>query len=112
LGVGLEPPPDAEKLAKLFGIELDSHGFCKTQETNPLKTTRPGVFVSGAFQGPMDIPEAVMTASGAGALVGELLDHRRGKLAKQRVYPEERDVRKRRCDGRLRLSLRREHRTR
>jgi heterodisulfide reductase subunit A2 len=92
LGIGLEPPADAERLAKLFGIELEPHGFCKTEPSNPIQTTRPGVFVSGAFQGPMDIPEAVMTASGAGALVGELLDHRRGKLARERVYPEERDV--------------------
>ncbi len=92
LGIGLEPPADAERLSKLFGIELDAHGFCKTDETQPLRTTRPGVFVSGAFQGPMDIPEAVMTASGAGALVGEALAHRRGKLATERVYPEERDV--------------------
>ena len=69
LGVGLEPPADAPKLAALFGLELNAHGFCKTSPTNPIETTRPGVFVSGAFQGPMDIPEAVTTASGAGALV-------------------------------------------
>jgi heterodisulfide reductase subunit A len=50
------------------------------------------VFVSGAFQGPMDIPEAVMSASGANAQVGALLKSRRGKLDRERVYPEERDV--------------------
>lgn len=92
LGVGLGPPADAAKLSSLFGIELDGHGFCKTTPTNPIQTTRPGVFVSGAFQGPMDIPEAVMTASGAGALAGELLGYRRGKLSSERVYPEERDT--------------------
>jgi len=92
LGIGLEPPTDAVKLSIQFGIELDAHGFCKTSPTNPIRTTRPGVFVSGAFQGPMDIPEAVMTASGAGALAGELLGYRRGKLAQERVYPEERDT--------------------
>ncbi len=94
LGVGLTPPRDAQRLSKQFGIELDAHGFCKTSPDRPLHTSRPGVFVSGAFQGPMDIPEAVMTASGAGALVGELLNYRRGKLARERVYPEERDVSK------------------
>lgn len=92
LGIGLSPPSDAQKLAAQFGIELNAHGFCKTAPDNPMLTTRPGVFVSGAFQGPMDIPEAVMTASGAGALVGALLEYRRGKLAEERVYPEERDV--------------------
>lgn len=92
LGIGLEPPKDAKRLAAQFGIELDPHGFCKTAPDNPILTTRPGVFVSGAFQGPMDIPEAVMTASGAGALVSALLRYRRGKLDEERVYPEERDV--------------------
>ncbi|MBI2898389.1 MAG: CoB--CoM heterodisulfide reductase iron-sulfur subunit A family protein [Deltaproteobacteria bacterium] len=92
LGIGLRPPADNEKLAQIFGLELDRHGFCRTRPDDPIRTTRPGVFVSGAFQGPMDIPEAVMTASGAGALAGELLGYRRGKLARKRVYPEERDT--------------------
>jgi heterodisulfide reductase subunit A len=92
LGVGLAPPAGAGELAAQFGIELNAHGFCKTNPVNPMETTRPGVFVSGAFQGPMDIPESVVTASAAGALAGALLRSRRGKLAEERVYPEERDV--------------------
>ncbi len=92
LGVGIEPPADAEKLAKQFGITLDSHGFCKTNPVNPVETSRPGVFVSGAFQGPMDIPEAVVTASGATAMTSAFLHSRRGMLARDRVYPPERDV--------------------
>jgi heterodisulfide reductase subunit A len=92
LGVGLGPPAHVERLAAQFGIELDRHGFCKTDPRNPIATTRPGVFVSGAFQGPIDIPESVMSASGANALAGALLKSRRGKLDKERVYPEERDV--------------------
>ena len=92
LSVGLNPPAGAEALAKTFDIELDPHGFCKTNPANPIETSRKGVFVSGAFQGPMDIPEAVVTASGADALCGKLLDYRRGKLDRERVYPEERDV--------------------
>jgi heterodisulfide reductase subunit A len=92
LGVGLSPPTGVERLAEQFGIELNGHGFCKTNPVNPIETTRPGVFVTGAFQGPMDIPESVMSASGATALSGALLRSRRGKLARDRVYPEERDV--------------------
>ncbi|MHC4769478.1 MAG: CoB--CoM heterodisulfide reductase iron-sulfur subunit A family protein, partial [Planctomycetota bacterium] len=92
LGIGLAPPADVEHLAEQFGIELNAHGFCKTNPVNPNETTRPGVFVSGAFQGPMDIPESVMSASGANAMAGALLTSRRGKLDKERVYPEERDV--------------------
>jgi len=92
LSVGLNPPAHYEDLADKFGIELNSHGFCKTNPVNPIETSRPGIFVSGAFQGPIDIPESVITASGAGSQCGELLDYKRGKLAKERMYPPERDV--------------------
>jgi len=92
LSVGLNPPCDFEKLADTFGIELEPHGFCQTNPVNPMETSRPGIFISGAFGGPMDIPESVVTASGAGSQCGELLGYRRGKLSKKRVYPPERDV--------------------
>jgi heterodisulfide reductase subunit A len=93
LSVGLNPPDEAQKLADMYGIELNSHGFCKTNSVNPIETSRPGIFVSGAFQGPMDIPESVFSASGAGSQCGEFLDYRRGKLSKERIYPPEKDVR-------------------
>ena len=92
LSVGLTPPADVEETAKKFGIELNAHRFCKVNPLNPMETSRPGVFVSGGFQGPIDIPESVFSASGAGSQIGELLDFRRGKLAVERVYPPERDV--------------------
>ncbi|MFH0977018.1 MAG: CoB--CoM heterodisulfide reductase iron-sulfur subunit A family protein [Spirochaetota bacterium] len=92
LSVGLAPPANVQNLANVFGIELNSHGFCKKNPMNPMETTRPGIFVSGAFQGPMDIPEAVLSASGAGSQCGELLSYRRGNLSKARVYPPEKDV--------------------
>ncbi len=92
LSVGLNPPADHEKLARTFGIELNSHGFCQTAETNPMATGKTGIFVSGGFQGPMDIPESVYSASGAGAQCGEYLNHRRGQLTKERVYPSEKEV--------------------
>ena len=92
LSIGLNPPLDHQKLADKYGIELNGHGFSKAIHTNPVKTNRPGIFVSGAFQGPIDIPEAVFTASGAGAQCGELLDFRRGKLSREREYPPEKDV--------------------
>ena len=92
LSIGLNPPTNYQALADKFGIELNSHGFCKTSLFNPMEATKPGVFVSGSFQGPADIPESVYTASGAGSQCGELLDYRRGKLSKERIYPPERDV--------------------
>jgi heterodisulfide reductase subunit A len=92
LSVGLCPPRDVQGIANTFGIELESHDFCKLNPVNPMETSRPGIFVSGALQGPIDIPEAVFSASGAGSQIGELLDYRRGDLSKERIYPEERDV--------------------
>ncbi|MGD8270717.1 MAG: FAD-dependent oxidoreductase, partial [Desulfobacterales bacterium] len=92
LGVGLAPPTKVDRLAEQFGIELNAHGFCKTNPVNPIETTRQGVFISGAFLGPMDIPESVMSASGTNALTGAMLKSRRGRLAKERIYPPERDV--------------------
>ncbi len=92
LSVGLNPPAEYKGLAQKFGIALNSHGFNQTNHENPMKTNRPGIFVSGAFQGPTDIPESVFTASAASAQCGALLDYRRGKLARERTYPPERDV--------------------
>jgi heterodisulfide reductase subunit A len=92
LSVGLNPPADAAGLARTYGIELEAHDFCRVSPFNPMATKRPGVFVCGAFQGPIDIPESVFSASGAGAQCGELLGYRRGNLARERVYPPERDV--------------------
>ncbi len=92
LSVGLNPPKDVKGLAEKFGIELNDHEFCKINPVNPMETSRPGIFVSGGFQGPVDIPESVFSASGAGSQVGALLDYRRGDLAKERIYPPERDV--------------------
>jgi len=92
LSVGLNPPANAKGLADKFGIELNSYGFCEINPVNPIETTRPGIFVSGGFQGPLDIPESVYTASGAGSLAGELLAYRRGNLATEKIYPPERDV--------------------
>jgi len=92
LSIGLNPPANYRGLADTFGIELNSHGFCKAAPSNPMETTRTGIFVSGVFQSPMDIPESVFSASGAGSQCGEFLDYRRGKLSTERIYPPERDV--------------------
>ncbi len=92
LSVGLNPPSDHGALSDTFEIELDEHGFARADQQNRMATSRPGVFVSGALRGPTDIPESVFGASGAGSQCGEILDHRRGKLAQERIYPPEKDV--------------------
>ena len=92
LSVGLTPSKGAKELAQKLGLELDTYGFCKTGEFSPLQTSRPGVYVCGAFQGPKDIPETVAQASAAVASASSLLADVRGTLTKKKDYPEEMDV--------------------
>ena len=92
LSVGMNPPKDHRGISDTFGFDLNEHGFAKIRQENPMESTRPGIFVSGALQGPTDIPESVFSASGAGSQCGQSLNYRRGKLAVERTYPPERDV--------------------
>jgi heterodisulfide reductase subunit A len=92
LSVGFTPSENLKKLAKDLGVDLNEHGFCKTQTFHPMETSRPGVLVCGMFSSPKDIPETVTQASAAAASVGELLSSVRGTLVKKREYPKEQDV--------------------
>jgi heterodisulfide reductase subunit A len=71
------PSEGAPKLARLLGVELDQNGFFKTHPLAPLNTSRPGVFVCGCAQGPMDIPESVAQASSAAARAAETVSVRK-----------------------------------
>ncbi len=92
LSIGLEAPEDAPELAGKFEIELNSYGFAATNDFSPVSTSRPGVFVTGAFQAPKDIPQSVTEASTAAAEVSRLLCASRGALTKTKTYPPENDV--------------------
>ncbi len=94
LAVGVRPPKTALEFSRAAGIDLDPYGFAVTDEFEPNQTTRPGVFVAGAFQWPMDIPESVMNGSAAAASAERLLAAGRGRDVKPKEYPPERDVSK------------------
>jgi heterodisulfide reductase subunit A len=89
---GLESPEDAELLAKAAGIDLNPYDFCLTRSYAPLETTRPGIYVAGAFQGPKDVPESVTDASGAAALAGEALSQVRNTKVVVKTYPDEMEI--------------------
>lgn len=74
LATGLQPPESAGQLASMLNIELNQHGFCETDKFTPLQTSRPGVFVCGAFSSPKEIVETIIDASGAAAEVMRLLN--------------------------------------
>ncbi|MGA1840126.1 MAG: FAD-dependent oxidoreductase [bacterium] len=92
LAVGFEPPQDVQETAKRLGVSLNRFGFCHTEAMAPLKTSRPGVYVCGAFAGPKDIPETVTQASGAASEASALLHHARNTMVTEKIYPPERDI--------------------
>jgi len=92
LSVGFQPAQKAIELGKKLGVQLNKYGFCNTDSFSPVETSKPGIFVCGAFSGPKDIPETVMQASGAAGSVSALLAPARKMLVKEKVYPQEQDV--------------------
>lgn len=92
LSVGLDSPPGAKILAKVAKIALNKYEFAQTHPFLPLETTRPGIFVAGAFQSPKDIPESVTQASGSAAYISEILRDARGSQVIKREYPPEIEV--------------------
>jgi len=92
LSVGLVIPKESVELAGRIGVDLDKYNFVKTQVFNPLQTSRPGVYVSGSFQGPKDIPSSVTEASGAACAAGIKLAPARNTRTRTVAKPEERDV--------------------
>lgn len=92
LSTGMQPPKSAEQLADVLGIELNSYKFCHTAPFAPLESSRPGVFVCGAFSAPKDIPESVAQASGAASKAMSVIASERGKEIVEKTYPPERDV--------------------
>jgi len=94
LSQGVESPDDAEQLGLAAGIDLNKYLFAQTSNYAPLATSRPGVYVIGAFQGPKDIPDSVTQASGAAALCSGQLVAARGTKMTKAVFPEERDISK------------------
>jgi len=89
LSVGLETPPDLIDLARSLEIDLTDGNFCQTSSFSPVATSRDGIFVSGAFQGPKDIPQSVIDASAAACAAGEILSSSRHTMTKTKeVIPE------------------------
>jgi heterodisulfide reductase subunit A len=89
LAVGLRPPADAEILSRIMKFRLNDDGFAQTGAFTPVETSRPGIFVSGAFSSPKDIPMTVAEASGAAAKAGTVIAPARNTLVTKKEYPKE-----------------------
>jgi len=92
LSVGFEISPETVALANKLELDLTEGNFCATETTDPVASSREGVFVCGAFQGPKDIPESVMEASSAACSAGMRLASSRGTLVRDKEFPDETDV--------------------
>jgi heterodisulfide reductase subunit A2 len=92
LSVGLEPTRSHQEIANIFDIDLNKYGFAKTSIFSPLQTSRPGIFVSGVFSGPKDVPETVAQASAVAAEASALLSEARGTLVTEKEFVSEKNV--------------------
>jgi heterodisulfide reductase subunit A-like polyferredoxin len=92
LSVGLRPSSSVKEMAAKLGVGLNEFGFAQTERLTPLATSRPGVYVAGAFQEPKDIPESVAQASAAAACAMDQLAPARGTMIQRHEYPWERDT--------------------
>jgi len=92
LSIGMVPSASSKELAEKLNVKIDKFGFCDTKELQPNITSRPGIYVAGAFDAPMDIPESVISASGAALLASQAITEARGTLVTEKEYPPEIDI--------------------
>ncbi len=93
LSVGLSVSQEAMDLAKRLDIQLDPYSFTSTSSFSPVQTSKPGVFVCGAFQAPKDIPTSVIESSASAAMAESVLAESRWSMTKTKEIPPEIDVR-------------------
>ncbi len=75
LSVGMQARHDSQEMAALFGMGCDSSGFFieRHPKLDPILTMTEGVFIAGACQGPMAIPETVAQAAAAAMRAASLI---------------------------------------
>ncbi|MFC1892090.1 FAD-dependent oxidoreductase, partial [Thermodesulfobacteriota bacterium] len=92
LSVGFEMSSENIDLAERLDIKLDKYNFALTPTLKPIETSRPGIYASGIFQSPKDIPSSVIDASAAACAAEIDLKDARGTQTRSLVLPEEKDV--------------------
>lgn len=92
LSVGLTANPANRALGDILGITRNQFGFFEEKQLQPLTSSREGIYLCGAGNGPKDIPETVMQGSAAAALCSEMLKSVRNTEASVKEYPVEKQV--------------------
>lgn len=79
LATAVEPDPSARGLATMLTASMDTNDFFTEAhpKLRPVESPTAGVFLSGACQGPKDIPDTVAQASAAASKVIGLLSKNR-----------------------------------
>ena len=93
LSVGLGVNKTTAELATALDVRTDHYGFAVTGSFYPIKTSRPGIYVCGAFEGPKDIPSSVIEASATAGSAGSNLIDARWSLTRKKETPVEIDTR-------------------
>jgi len=89
LSTGLQPRAGTGVVAEALDVRRNGYGFLRSDTFHPLETSREGVFVCGAANGPRDIPESVVSASGAVVRAMRFLEKGRGgALPAEPTLPE------------------------
>ncbi len=75
LATTLTPRPEAKKLAKILGININEFGFFESGDRlfSSVDSNKNGIYLAGYCHEPMDIPEAVAQASGAAERAAEVV---------------------------------------
>jgi heterodisulfide reductase subunit A len=93
LSVGVSPGHGTTELARIMGLGLNEHGFLQTGPFTP-NGSDPfgGIYPAGTLTGPMDIPDAISSSTGAVSLASQLLADQRDTLTQSKVFPAQRSV--------------------
>ena len=59
LSQGIRPAVDAGPVCDMLGLERDESGFVKSNEAEPCRTNKPGIFAAGCVRAPMDLVDSV-----------------------------------------------------
>ena len=75
LATGVVAQPDAVEVARMLGIPHDQYAFFTEAhpKLRPVESVSRGIFLAGACQSPMDVPESVAQGSAAAAKVCGIL---------------------------------------
>jgi heterodisulfide reductase subunit A len=92
LSTAIIPNQGNKKLGNILGVDVDENGFFKQNSllTDPIQSSRDGIFLAGCIQGPKDIPDSVSMASGAAAKAIAPIKDREKHIGKE--FPPEKDV--------------------